>query len=65
MESIHQETNDSNSLSSGQAIQWMSKCQVLAAIWKINNDKLRVHQVCQLYINGFDRLADEVYFIKP
>ncbi|XP_043278054.1 rab3 GTPase-activating protein non-catalytic subunit isoform X2 [Venturia canescens] len=60
MESIHQETNEGNALSSREAIHWMSKCQTLASIWKINNDKLRMHQVCQLYINGFDRLAEEV-----
>ena len=60
MESIHQETNEGNRLSSNQAVHWMSKCQTLASIWKINNDKLRIHQVCQLYINGFDQLAEEV-----
>ncbi|XP_015586731.1 rab3 GTPase-activating protein non-catalytic subunit isoform X2 [Cephus cinctus] len=60
MDSIHQETTQGNNLSSTQAILWMSKCQTLASIWKINNDELRIHQVCQLYINGFDRLAEEV-----
>ncbi|XP_034172933.2 rab3 GTPase activating protein isoform X1 [Osmia lignaria lignaria] len=59
MDFIHQEIVDGN-ISSTQAIQWMSKCQTLASIWKINNDQLRIHQVCQLYVNGFDRLADEV-----
>lgn len=62
MESIHQETNDSKALDSRQAIHWMSKCQTLASIWKINNDKLRIHQVCQMYMNGFDQLAEEVNF---
>ncbi|XP_031839232.1 rab3 GTPase activating protein isoform X2 [Nomia melanderi] len=60
MDYIHQETGDSKTLSSMQAIQWMSTCQTLASIWKINNDELRIHQVCQLYINGFDQLAEEV-----
>ncbi|XP_054006730.1 rab3 GTPase-activating protein non-catalytic subunit [Hylaeus anthracinus] len=60
MDFIHQETTDAKTLSSIEAIQWMSKCQMLASIWKINNDQLRIHQVCQLYVNGFDRLAEEV-----
>ncbi|XP_034944441.1 rab3 GTPase-activating protein non-catalytic subunit [Chelonus insularis] len=59
MESIHQETIEGN-LSCPQTVEWMGKCQTLSSIWKINNDKLRIHQVCQLYINGFDRLAEEV-----
>ncbi|XP_076178627.1 rab3 GTPase activating protein isoform X3 [Ptiloglossa arizonensis] len=57
---IHQETADAKTLSSMQAIQWMSRCQTLATIWKLNNDQLRIHQVCQLYVNGFDQLAEEV-----
>nr|XP_012216087.1 PREDICTED: rab3 GTPase-activating protein non-catalytic subunit isoform X1 [Linepithema humile] len=60
MEFIHRETTDGVTVSSTQAILWMSKCQTLASIWKINNDELRIHQACQLYINGFDRLAEEV-----
>ncbi|KAL6256765.1 hypothetical protein P5V15_011702 [Pogonomyrmex californicus] len=60
MEFIHRETTDGVTISSTQAISWMSKCQTLACIWKINNDELRIHQACQLYINGFDRLAEEV-----
>lgn len=60
MDFIHQETIDGKITSSVQAIQWMSKCQTLASIWKINNDELRIYQVCQLYVNGFDRLAEEV-----
>lgn len=66
LESIHQETTVAASFSSTQAILWISKCQNLASIWKINNDELRIHQVCQMYINGFDRLAEEVlinYFL--
>ncbi|KYN19865.1 Rab3 GTPase-activating protein non-catalytic subunit [Trachymyrmex cornetzi] len=60
MEFIHRETTDGVTVSSTQAVLWMSKCQMLASIWKINNDELRIHQACQLYINGFDRLAEEV-----
>lgn len=60
MEFIHQETAEGSNLSASQAVLWMSKCQNLASIWKINNDELRIHQVCQLYIMGFDRLAEEV-----
>lgn len=60
MEFIHRETTDGVTVSSTQAVLWMSKCQTLASIWKINNDELRIHQACQLYINGFDRLAEEV-----
>ncbi|XP_076280641.1 rab3 GTPase activating protein [Lasioglossum baleicum] len=57
---IHQETADGKALSSMEAIQWMSRCQNLATMWKINNDELRIHQVCQLYVNGFDQLAEDV-----
>ncbi|XP_014294842.1 rab3 GTPase-activating protein non-catalytic subunit [Microplitis demolitor] len=59
MESIHQETTE-DGVDSKQAVQWMSKCTVLASMWKIDCDKLRIHQICQLYVNGFDRLAEEV-----
>lgn len=57
---IHQETTDGKMISSTEATQWMNKCLTLASIWKINNDDLRIYQVCELYINGFDRLAEEV-----
>ncbi|XP_066592229.1 rab3 GTPase-activating protein non-catalytic subunit [Prorops nasuta] len=60
MDFIHQDTTDERTFSSSEAILWMSKCQTLATMWRINNDELRIHQVCQLYINGFDRLAEEV-----
>lgn len=60
MDVIRQETVDGKTLSSTQAILWMSKCQTLASMWKLNSDELRVHQVCELYINGFDRVAEEV-----
>ncbi|XP_071862105.1 rab3 GTPase activating protein isoform X1 [Bombus fervidus] len=60
MDFIHQETTDGKMSSSMQAIQWMNKCHTLASIWKISNDELRIHQVCQLYVIGLDRLAEEV-----
>lgn len=61
LESIHQETTVAANFSCSQAILWINKCQTLASIWKINNDELRIHQVCQMYLNGFDRLAEEVF----
>ncbi|XP_014218423.1 rab3 GTPase-activating protein regulatory subunit isoform X2 [Copidosoma floridanum] len=60
MEFIHQETKEVNSLSSDKAVHWMSKCQNLALSWKISSDELRIHQVCQMYVNGFDRIAEEI-----
>lgn len=60
MELIHQESKMENNLSSKEAMHWMNKCQMLASIWKINNDELRIHQTCALYTNSFDRLAEEV-----
>lgn len=60
MDLIHQETMDSDLLNSTEAIQWMSRCQTVAFTWKINDDELRIHQVCNLYTKGFDRLAEEV-----
>lgn len=43
-----------------QASDWMSKCLMLASSWDINTDVLRRHQICELYTNGYDRLAEEV-----
>ncbi|XP_051155116.1 rab3 GTPase-activating protein non-catalytic subunit [Leptopilina boulardi] len=60
MELIHQESKMENNLSSKEAMHWMNKCQMLASIWKINNDELRIHHACALYSNNFDRLAEEV-----
>lgn len=60
MDLIHQETMDSDLLNSTESIQWMSRCQTVAFTWKINDDELRIHQVCNLYTKGFDRLAEEV-----
>jgi hypothetical protein len=33
---------------------------MLASSWDINTDVLRRHQICELYTNGYDRLAEEV-----
>ncbi|XP_067009859.2 rab3 GTPase-activating protein non-catalytic subunit isoform X2 [Anabrus simplex] len=48
------------SLDAKLAIQWMSKCHLLADVWGVSSDILRRQQVCELYSNGFDRLAEEV-----
>ncbi|XP_023289091.1 rab3 GTPase-activating protein non-catalytic subunit isoform X2 [Orussus abietinus] len=56
---IHREAEYESSFGTSQVVFWMSKCHTLASIWKINTDELRVHQVQQLYANGFDRLAEE------
>ncbi|XP_011502639.1 PREDICTED: rab3 GTPase-activating protein non-catalytic subunit [Ceratosolen solmsi marchali] len=61
IESIHQETLVNN-LNFTEATQWMCKCKDLACAWQLDVDELRIHQVCQLYINGFDRLAEEASF---
>lgn len=42
------------------AAQWMRKCLVLASSWVVSSDALRRHQICDLYMTGFDRLAEEV-----
>ncbi|XP_059473324.1 rab3 GTPase-activating protein non-catalytic subunit [Neocloeon triangulifer] len=42
-----------------QAALWMGKSLILASSWGINTDILRRHQICELYMNGFDRLAEE------
>ncbi|KAK7862418.1 hypothetical protein R5R35_008896 [Gryllus longicercus] len=47
-------------LDARQANQWMSKCHLLADVWGIDGDVLRRQQVCELYANGFDHLAEEV-----
>ncbi|XP_039285376.1 rab3 GTPase-activating protein non-catalytic subunit [Nilaparvata lugens] len=43
-----------------QAAQWTSDCFQLAYEWGVPVDQLRRQQVCQLYVRGFDRLAEEV-----
>ncbi|RZF48247.1 hypothetical protein LSTR_LSTR006214 [Laodelphax striatellus] len=43
-----------------QAAQWTSDCFQLAYEWSVPVDQLRRQQVCQLYVRGFDRLAEEV-----
>lgn len=57
---ILQESADRKILNSAQAIHWLSRCEILASMWKINSDELRIHQVCRLYVSGFDRLAEEI-----
>ncbi|KAJ4428920.1 hypothetical protein ANN_25916 [Periplaneta americana] len=42
------------------AVQWISKCYNLASVWQVSSDSLRRYQICELYSNGFDRLAEEV-----
>lgn len=64
MESIQQDTSEASNFNFQQAFSWMCKCQTMASIWKINTDELRIHQVCQLYQDGFDRLADEVRLLS-
>lgn len=45
------------------SIEWMSKVFTLAHDWSVPVDPLKRHQICELYINGYDRLAEEVGFL--
>ncbi|XP_063982787.1 rab3 GTPase-activating protein non-catalytic subunit [Diachasmimorpha longicaudata] len=61
IESIHQKTTgDGGEACDSENVLWMSKCQTMAALWKIDKDRLRIHQVYQLYVNGFDGQAEEI-----
>ncbi|XP_015117604.1 rab3 GTPase-activating protein non-catalytic subunit [Diachasma alloeum] len=61
VEAIHQKTSgEGGEACDSEAVLWMSKCQTMAALWKIDKDRLRIHQVYQLYVNGFDRQAEEI-----
>ncbi|XP_011310795.1 rab3 GTPase-activating protein non-catalytic subunit [Fopius arisanus] len=59
IEAIHQK-EEAGDACDAEAVAWMAKCQTMAALWKIDKDKLRIHQVYQLYVNGLDRQADEI-----
>ncbi len=41
-------------------VEWISKIFTLAHDWTAPVDTLKRHQICELYTNGYDRLAEEV-----
>lgn len=41
-------------------VDWMSRIFKLAHDWSVPVDTLRRHQICELYVHGYDRLAEEV-----
>ncbi|KAL1494755.1 hypothetical protein ABEB36_010302 [Hypothenemus hampei] len=43
-----------------QHVEWMEKCLELAGIWNLGVDSLKRFQIVQLYISGFDILAQEL-----
>lgn len=67
VEFIHQPSSDddveilpSTKLNVDEYKKWLQLCYDLAGVWNISFDELRRHQICELYSNGFDRLAEEV-----
>lgn len=45
---------------SAEHVKWMGKCINLASLWNLDVDFLRRYQIVQLYINGFDSVAEEL-----
>ncbi|KAK4875899.1 hypothetical protein RN001_012321 [Aquatica leii] len=41
-------------------VHWMAKCQSLARVWNLDFDLLKRFQVIQLFLNGFDSVAEEL-----
>lgn len=45
---------------SAEHVKWMGKCLSLARLWNLDIDFLRRYQIVQLYINGYDGVAEEL-----
>lgn len=41
-------------------VEWMDKCTTLARIWNLGVDSLRRFQIVQLYISGYDLIAQDL-----
>nr|XP_018910161.1 PREDICTED: rab3 GTPase-activating protein non-catalytic subunit [Bemisia tabaci] len=52
--------NNEIDLNTVATIDWISKIMSLVSDWAISPDIIRMHYVCELYHNGYDRLAEEI-----
>ncbi|KAK6636122.1 hypothetical protein RUM43_009774 [Polyplax serrata] len=57
---VNQVVQPSTELNVTEYKKWIQLCFDLANVWEISLEELRRHQICELYANGFDRLAEEV-----
>ncbi|KRT79269.1 hypothetical protein AMK59_8750 [Oryctes borbonicus] len=53
-------TIDKEKVYSTDHVTWMGRCISLARLWNLDVDFLRRYQLVQLYINGFDSVAEEL-----
>ncbi|XP_018329568.1 rab3 GTPase-activating protein regulatory subunit [Agrilus planipennis] len=53
-------TNNVGTVRSDDYAKWMGKILNLARVWNLDADVLKRFQVIQLYINGFDSMAEEL-----
>ncbi|KAK5645471.1 hypothetical protein RI129_006771 [Pyrocoelia pectoralis] len=58
--SIETVTINENKVYAHNHINWMAKCQSLARVWNLDVDLLKRFQVVQLFLNGFDSIAEEL-----
>ncbi|XP_030750579.1 rab3 GTPase-activating protein regulatory subunit [Sitophilus oryzae] len=52
--------NENNEIYCVEHVEWMQKCLSLARIWNLDIDTLKRFQIIQLYISGFDIIAQEL-----
>ncbi|GJQ87312.1 hypothetical protein Trydic_g17361 [Trypoxylus dichotomus] len=53
-------TMSEDTVYSTEHVTWMGRCVSLARLWNLDIDFLRRYQIVQLYINGFDSVAEEL-----
>ncbi|KAF7280405.1 hypothetical protein GWI33_006097 [Rhynchophorus ferrugineus] len=52
--------NENGEVYCAEHVEWMQKCLILARIWNLNIDEIKRFQVIQLYIGGFDIIAQDL-----
>ncbi|KAF5303848.1 hypothetical protein FQR65_LT08105 [Abscondita terminalis] len=58
--SIETVSVNDNKIFTANHVQWMAKCQSLARVWNLDFDLLKRFQIIQLFLNGFDSIAEEL-----
>ncbi|KAF5291197.1 hypothetical protein FQA39_LY14439 [Lamprigera yunnana] len=53
-------TINENKVYANEHVHWMAQCQSLARVWNLDFDLLKRFQVIQLYLSGFDSVAEEL-----
>lgn len=52
--------NEDGQIYCKEHVEWMDKCLTLARIWNLNVDDLKRFQISQLYVSGYDLVAQEL-----